>query len=374
MSSIDTITTAGKRLPAGSKAPKGAKYRARWRTPNGASRTRTFTRKLDAERHLTQVEHSKFTAAYIDPRLGRTTVADFWTAWSARQPWRPSSRSSVTSLFTRHVLPAFGTRQLASISRGELETWAARLPLAGRTARQAAQYVSTMLASAVADGLIVRNPATGAKRPSIDGEPVVPFTDDEVTALRLAAPDWFSVALDLGLGAGLRQSEASGLTLDRVDFLRRTLSVDRQLVTPASSGEASFGPPKTKRSYRTVPLADPVIERLARHVELFGTGRDGVLLHGIDGRPVRRQWFGKVWRGVRTEAGLPKARFHDTRHTFASVLLSGGVSVAAAAEYLGHSPAVLLSVYAHLMPADHDRARTVVGAAFVTPRVTAVSG
>jgi hypothetical protein len=55
------------------------------------------------------------------------------------------------------------------------------------------------------------------------------------------------------------------------------------------------------------------------------------------------------------------------------VLLSGGVSVAAAAEYLGHSPAVLLSVYAHLVPADHDRARAVIAAAFASPRVTAVS-
>ena len=71
---------------------------------------------------------------------------------------------------------------------------------------------------------------------------------------------------------------------------------------------------------------------------------------------MRRQYFGSVWQKLRERAGLPEARFHDTRHTYTSVLLSGGVSVAAAAEYLGHSPAVLLSVYAHLLPADHDRA------------------
>jgi integrase len=71
---------------------------------------------------------------------------------------------------------------------------------------------------------------------------------------------------------------------------------------------------------------------------------------------------------------LPEARFHDTRHTFASTLLSGGVSVPAAAEYLGHTPAVLLSTYAHLPLADHDRARRVVEAAFSESwRVTGVS-
>ena len=302
--------------------------------------------------------------AYIDPRLGRTTVGDYWTAWSARQPCRDTSRSSVTSLFDVHVLPTFRARQLASLRRGELETWAIGLPLAGRTARQAANYLSTMLDAAVADGLIARNPAHGAKRPSVDGEPVVPFTDAEIDALRASSPDWFDVALTLGLGAGLRQGEASGLTVDRIDFLRRSLTVDRQLVTPPRSGEPAFGPPKTRRSYRTVPLADRVVEELARHVEMHGTGRDCLLLHCADGRPVRSQYFGQVWRKLRERAGLPDARFHDTRHTFASVLLSGGVSVAAAAEYLGHSPAVLLSTYAHLMPADHDRARSAVEAAF----------
>ncbi|MDQ6617284.1 MAG: hypothetical protein M3083_21700 [Actinomycetota bacterium] len=58
------------------------------------------------------------------------------------------------------------------------------------------------------------------------------------------------------------------------------------------------------------------------------------------------------------------ARYHDCRHTFASVLLSGGVFVAAVADYMGHSPAVLLKTYAHIIPADNDRARSAVQAAF----------
>jgi integrase len=105
-------------------------------------------------------------------------------------------------------------------------------------------------------------------------------------------------------------------------------------------------------------------------------GRDDLVLHGSDGRALRRQRFGEVWRQTRARAGLPAARFHDTRHTYASVLLSGGVSVAAAAEYLGHTPGVLLATYAQLLPGDHDRARAVVEAAFAEAgsRVTGVSG
>jgi integrase len=106
--------------------------------------------------------------------------------------------------------------------------------------------------------------------------------------------------------------------------------------------EPSFGPPKTTRSYRTVPLADVVLEELATHLAEHGTGEYGLILFREDGRPIVRHRFGATWRQVRTRAGLPKARFHDTRHTFASTLLSGGVSVPAAAEYLGHTPAELL--------------------------------
>jgi integrase len=355
---------------------KEKRWRARYRTPGGESRSQVFDRKLDAQRWLAQVEHQKLTGAYIDPAAGRTTVAEYWTTWSKRQLWRDSSRMSITSLFERHVLPGLGDWPLGRLHRGDIEAWTARLPLAGRTARQVAGYVSTMLDAAVDDGHLASNPARGARLPRVDAEPIVPFTDADTDALQAAAPPWFRVALTLGLGAGLRQAEATGLSVDRIDFLRRQLTIDRQLVSP-KAGECTLGPPKTARSYRAIPLADAVIEGLARHIEDHGTGQHGLVLHLVDGRPIRRQRFGRIWHQLRGDAGLSAARFHDSRHTYASVLLSGGVPVPAAAEYLGHTPAVLLRTYAHLLPADHDRARSVVEAAFARgldvachPRVT----
>jgi integrase len=211
-----------------------------------------------------------------------------------------------------------------------------------------------MLDAAVGDGLLASNPARAAKRPRVEESPVVPFTLEEIDRLRDASPVWFGVAFTLGALCGLRQAEACGLTVDRLNMLGRTLRVDRQLLTPAN-GEPALGPPKTARSFRTVPLADVAVDELAAHLAAFGPGRDGL---------VRSQTFGRVWRAIRETAGLPKARFHDLRHGYASTLLSGGVSVAAAAEYLGHHPAMLLTTYAHLLPADHDRARMVVQTAF----------
>ena len=345
-------------------------WRARWRTPEGASRSKTFTKKSDAERHLVATESSKLSGAYVDPAAGRTTVGDYWATWSERQPWRPASRTSVSSMFGNHVLPALGDRRLSGLRRGDIEAWAAKLPLAGQTARQLAGYLATMLEAAVVDGLIAVNPAARAKRPKAETHPVVPFTPGEIEAMRAASPAWFSGALTLGLGAGLRQAEATGLSVDRVDFLRRQLTVDRQLDDVDDGGDPVFAPPKTDRSYRTVPLADVTVEALARHIEQHGAGRGGLLLHTPSGLPVTAGRFGDTWRALRKRAGLPAARYHDTRHTFASVLLSGGVSVPATADYMGHTPAVLLKTYAHLMPAEHDRARSAVQKALCQERVT----
>lgn len=342
------------------------KWRARWREyPGGPQRTKHFARKIDAEQFLVGVQADLQRGSYVDPAKGRTTVDDYFRAWFARQPWRDSSRASLGSMFENHVLPTFGPRPLGSVRRGDIEAWAVSLKLAPSTAGLAVQYLGTMLEAAVADGLLATNPARHVKRPKVEAVPVVPFTLEELAALRSAAPEWFRVALLLGTTCGLRQSEATGLTVDRIDFLRRELRIDRQLVTPAA-GDPALGPPKTSRSYRTIPLADVALEGLAQHIERFSTGEGGLVVHE-GGRPMRRQRFGQVWRSLRKRADLPAARFHDCRHTFASTLLSGGVPIPAAAEYLGHSPAVLLRTYAHLLPADHDRARSVVQAAFADP-------
>jgi integrase len=273
-----------------------------------------------------------------------------------------STRATVESTFDKHVIPEFGDRPLASIRRGDLESWAARLELAPGTVGVTLQKLATMLEAAVMDGLLASNPARGARRPKAEFKPVVPLTFQELEALRKAAPPWFRVAVTLGAAAGLRQGEATGLTVDRLNLLGRSLTVDRQLATQAT-GEVTFAPPKTTRSFRTVPLAEVALDQIAFHLQEHGTGGGGLVLHE-DGQPIRRQRFGRIWRAVRDQAELPTVRFHDTRHTFASTLLSGGVSVAAAADYLGHSPAMLLSTYAHLMPADHDRARAAVQLAF----------
>ena len=122
-------------------------------------------------------------------------------------------------------------------------------------------------------------------------------------------PDRYRIAGVLAAGAGLRQGEVLGLTVDRVNFLRRELRVDRQMVTPAH-GEPALGPVKSNASIRTVPLADAVLEALAGHLSAFPAGPDGLVVTYVDGRPVRRNRFGAMWRQSQAGVGLPH-RYHD---------------------------------------------------------------
>lgn len=351
------------------KDKPGQPWEAAWREyPGGPERTKQFRRRVDADQYLVRVRHDLATNAYISPSKRRVTVEDYYSPWAARQAWRTATRTAVRVSFENHVLPHLGRRPLGSVRRGVVEAWAANLPLAAGSARLAVQHLGTMFEAAVDDGLVAVNPVRRAKRPRVDASPAIPFTLPELDRLHDAAPPWFRVALTLGAACGLRQSEVAGLTVDRLNFLGQQLTVDRQLTVDdrlarADPGRPVFAPPKTERSYRKVPLAPVAVEALAAHLEQHGSGVGGLVLHRR-GEPLLRQRFSETWRSLRERAEMPGALFHTCRHTYASTLLSGGVPVAAAAEYLGHSPAEPLKTYAHLMPGDDSRARSVVQAAF----------
>jgi integrase len=344
------------------KRPNG-RWRARWREyPGGPQRARHFDRKVDADRFLVKIQHDLLSGSYVDPRQAQTPLVVYAEQWLERMrpTWRATTTASVENSIRRHILPVLGRRQISAIKRADVEAWAAGLDLSPATVATVRQHLGQLLTGAVDDGLIARNPAAGAKMPKNEAARPEPVPADVVDAITAALPSWARVAVPLGLGAGLRQGEATGLTVDRVLFLRRSLRIDRQLVT-TSSAAPELGPTKTGTSNRTIPLATFVGDAVSAHLAEHGPGDLGLVLHLPDGRPIGRNRFGRIWRKAREEAGAEHVDFHDLRHTFASTLLSEGVSVRAVAEWMGHaSPTVTLETYAHVMPVDDDRARSVL--------------
>jgi integrase len=117
-------------------------------------------------------------------------------------------------------------------------------------------------------------PTVGVKLPRVGSGAVVPPTDDVVGSIYKAAAPEFQAAVVLGAAIGLRQAKAAALTVERIDWLRRTVRIDRQW-----SQVDGWAPPKTRASTRTVPVAEEVLEVLARHIAVHDTGTDGVLVH-----------------------------------------------------------------------------------------------
>jgi integrase len=211
--------------------------------------------------------------------------------------------------------------------------------------------------------------AIGAGFTGLRGRPL-----EQVEPLAKAVPDRVRGAVLFAAGCGLRQGELLGLTVDRIDFLRRTVVVDRQMVSTVGNAP-TFGPPKTAASHRTVPLAKVTVNVLAAHLAEFPAGQDGLVFTNPQGQPWRRTTFAETISRARAGAGLPESvSFHDLRHHFASALIGAGCSIKAVQQALGHANASeTLDTYSHLWPADDDRIRDAAEAVHGPSRVTGVS-
>lgn len=150
---------------------RNGRWRARYRTPDGKSRNRTFARKVDAERFLVSVEHQKLSGSYVDPSAGKVTFKAFAEDWLAAQTFDESTREAVESRLRVHVYPTLGELELRVIRPSTVQAW-----LAGRQATCSPRYVRVMLANvsavlgaAAEDGLIPRNPcqARAVRAPAV---------------------------------------------------------------------------------------------------------------------------------------------------------------------------------------------------------------
>jgi integrase len=362
----------GKTVPTASHG-KGSRWRARYRDLAGKEHARRFPRKADAQRWLDEVTTSVVTGMYVDPQAGQTTFEEYAEQWREVQVHRPTTQNHYELVLRRYAYPTFGARTLSSILPSDVQGWIKRLetgdsrtkqrPLAPATIAVAHSIVSGVFRAAIRDRRIIGNPCDGSKLPKRQTVRVVPLTTEQVHALHDAMPAAFKAMVTLAVGTGMRQGECYGLSVDRVDFLRRAVTVDRQLIKV--TGRAPFfGPPKTAASVRSIPLPQVVVDALAAHLAEHGTGPDG-LLFTLDDLPVRRaSFFQRIWRPALKACGLPSdTHYHSMRHYYASLLIRHGESVKTVQARLGHASATeTLDTYSHLWPDSDDRTREAVDA------------
>lgn len=341
-------------------------WRARYRDVAGKEHARHFRRKIDGEKWLVEVSADILTGRYVDPRAGKITFSDYYTDWADRQVWAETTRSLADRAVA--VVP-FVDMPLAKIRRAHVESWVKSMAVsdgekkafAPSTIETRFSYIAMVFRGAVRDKRISESPADGVKLPKkrrADQAMIIP-TAEQVRAALDAAPEEYRAMVAMCAFAGLRVGEAAGLQVGDVNFLKRTIHVQRQ-VQGENIRLAKTVPPKAG-SERTIAIPKELCDMLARHISEVGTMDNYFFFRGPSSLiPMSAQ---QIWRKIRTAAHLPdRYTLHTLRHFYASALIASGCDVVTVQRALGHSSAsITLNVYSHLWPTAEDRTRQAAG-------------
>jgi integrase len=283
----------------------------------------------------------------------------------------PSTLRGYDLVLTAHALPAFGGRQLASLKTAHLQAWCNGILERGLSAKTASSYLTrlnVMLNRAVELNHIVRNPRKGVKLPRVPRRDLTIVTPAQMKALLSAASgSRLEALLVLSLATGLRQGEALGLTWDRVNFDESEIHINKAAYY-APGKNTYLKRPKTPGSVRTLLLPSTAMEALRRHrirqaEEALAGGKAWtnplglVFCNRVGGFVDQSNLASSDFKRWLSAAGLPHMRWHDLRHTAASMMLSRGVPVPVVTSMLGHAdPSITLKLYSWAIPGDQKLA------------------
>jgi integrase len=338
-----------RRLPSG-------RWQVRYYDQAGVRHTapRTFLSKVDANRYLAQVEADLLRGAWTDPRLARITFGGWverW--WPTTADLRPGTRTFYDYLLRRLLLPAFGETPLGRIDTMTVRSWLADLHEVGEvtptTIAKAYRLLRRILNVAVEAGYLPRNPAAikgaGLERAAEMRHVSIP----QLHALAEAVPGRYrALVLVAGYG-GLRWGELVGLRRRRVDLAGARIYVVEQVAEVA--GKFIVSPPKTAAGQRVVVLPAVAVTALAEHLEEYAAAEpEGLVFRSGRGTYLQRSNFSRlVWRPAVQQLGLDGLRFHDLRHTAATLAAAAGATTKELMERMGHTSSAVALRYQHVM-------------------------
>jgi integrase len=325
-------------------------YRARYSDPDGRERSRVFARKGDAEKYLSTIEVSKIRGEWIDQALGKTTFGDYATDWFATKSAAASTMANVKGRLNKWARPFFGDMPLARVQPTHARAFKADLlgqELAPSTVKAILLTTGQVFAQAVDDGLIVRSPFAKVPMPEDREHEEQHFlTVEQVELVAQAVDDRYRAAIYLAAFGGLRAGELWALELDRVNVLAGTVEV---VASASEAGGWHAGPTKTGKR-RTIVVPRFLAVLLGQHIGRYPSSQ--YVFTAAEGGPVHHRNFRRRhFVPAVARAELDGVRFHDLRHTAASLLIAAGRSLQEVKDQLGHSSIRVTSDrYAHLYP------------------------
>jgi integrase len=333
------------------------RWRARYRGPDRRERSKTFARKVDAERFLTIAEGSKLRGEWVDPAAGKISLADFASEWMTTVAHiRPTTRYRYESLLRVHILPTLGDLPLATVRPLDVQSFVSTMRnqgLSATTVRHAYVLLAGVLKTAQRDGRIGRNPAVGVVPPPRSRQEQRYLTADQVWALADAIEPSYRALILTGAYAALRWGEMAGLKVSRLRLLERRINVAESLIE--IGGRLVWGPPKT--GSRIVSIPAPLADEIAYHLSAYPPGADGLVFVAPAGGPIRYgNFYRRHWRPAAEHAGLEPLRPHDLRHTAVALSIEAGAHPKEIQELCGHaSITTTLNTYGHLFESLQDR-------------------
>lgn len=281
---------------------------------------------------------------------------DFVQTWVSenKMAWRRSHFATLSSTLDRHLIPAFGNKEVGSITKADVLSFRSTLDkvqgrngntsLSAKTINRIIQLLGQILGEA-ADRYEFNNPVLRVKRLKQKRVDIHPFSIQEVRDIISTVRSDYQHYMTVRFFTGMRTGELHGLKWKYVDFERRQILIRETIVRGEQDDTKTYG------SVREIDMSLPVFEALqAQHK---ATGRLGVYVFcNRNGDPIDLDNFtNRVWYPLLRHMGLDKRRPYQTRHTAATLWLGSGENPEYVARQLGHTNTVMLfRTYSRYVP------------------------
>jgi integrase len=296
-------------------------------------------------------------------RLKLVVYLDRWLQDAARPSIRETTYQSYRGIIRNHIKGRIGGVILAKLAPTHIQAMYAemeRQKASARLRQLTHAVLRRALKQAVRWGLLMWNPCDAVQPPRVaQKEMMVLQPEQVVTLLKAAKGDRFEALYILAVATGMRMGEMFGLQWADVDLNRGVLKVSRSLTEV--HGKVVVSEPKTAKGRRSITLPAMAVAALREHKArraAAGLGDVPWVFCSRSDTPIRRSHFHAYWfKPLLNRAALPSIRFHDLRHTSATLLLSAGVHPKVVQERLGHSQiGVTMDIYSHVLPSMQQEA------------------
>jgi integrase len=330
-----------------------------------------------AKRALDELE--RMVARNLEPGDARQTLTTYLDGWvDGLEGVRAPKTIAAYRADVAHVKEVIGKTRLDKLTPNHVRQLMKSLPkrgLAPKSCLNVRTTLHTAIEQAMKDRILEWNPVSVVDRPRVERQDIVPLTAFQARqVLDALADDRLYALYAVGVAVGLRLSEALGLTWDRIDLDTGIIQVRRQVQRIGKPGAKHYAlvELKSKKSRRDIPLPEFAVAALRRHkyrqneekvaadrpwtdgcCEACGTTGVGLVFttnsHRSAGRPIHPTQALKYFQDICETAVGFRPRFHDLRHTAATLLMAQGVPLAEIQDILGHSSiTVTKDLYGHL--------------------------